>query len=142
MPQANGETILAFDVGLKRTGVAVGQTLTQTANPVTSLTAKNGQLEWSTLDALLERWQPSRCIVGDPKTSDPHLNKLIRRLIHHLNMHKMPVVRVNEHLTSASATAELNDRTLTTEKKIELRDQVAACLILESYFFEFGSTTP
>ncbi len=142
MPRANSETILAFDVGLKRTGVAVGQTLTQTANPITFLAAKKGQLDWSALDALLKQWQPSRCIVGDPKTSNPHLNKLIRRLVHHLNTRKISVVRVDEHLTSASANAELNNRTLTTEKKIELRDQVAACLILESYFSEFGSTTP
>lgn len=134
-PNPYTKVALAFDIGLKRTGLAVGQTLTQTAQAVGQLDAKNGQLNWNELDKQLEKWQPDLIIVGDPRTNDPHLKKLINRFKSHIQKtYKRPIIDINEELSSASANSELNNENFSLEKKIELRDQVAACLILKSYF--------
>jgi putative Holliday junction resolvase len=133
MPPANGDSVLAFDVGLKRTGVAVGSRLSGAAQAETTISGARGQLDWAAVDQLLQRWQPTVCVIGDPHTSDPHLNKLIRRLTHYLQQRKIRVVTVDERLTSVKANEALAEHKLSTRRKVELRDQLAACLILESY---------
>ena len=137
------ETLLAFDVGLKRTGVACGQSLLASARPAGQLQVVNGQFDWHQVDHLIERWQPDKIIVGDPKTDNPHLSKVINRLKSHVQKrHKIPIIDIDETLTSDAANAELDDfsrsasKKLTTKKKIDLRDQLAACLLLQSYFSE------
>ncbi len=139
MKHKKQQTVLAFDIGLKRTGVACGQTFTKTANPAGQLTVNNGRFDWSKLDSLLNEWQPQLIVIGDPQATDPHLNKVVNRFKSYIQQqHKIPIVQVNETLTSSAANTELSDNQLqgklTTERKIKLRDQVAACLILESYF--------
>lgn len=133
MPPANAETILAFDVGLKRTGVAVGSAHTANATPEATIAGKDGQLDWSHLENLLNTWQPQVCVVGDPKTDNPHLNKLIRRLVHRLQAQQIKVVMVNEALTSEHANSILAEAEFSSQKKQSIRDQVAASLILERY---------
>jgi putative Holliday junction resolvase len=135
------ETLLAFDVGLKRTGVACGQSLIASARPAGQLQVVNGKFNWHEVDHLIERWQPDKIIVGDPKTDDPHLNKVINRLKSHVQQrHKIPIIDIDETLSSDAANAELDElnrstsKNLTTQKRIELRDQLAACLLLQSYF--------
>ena len=129
------ETLLAFDIGLKRTGVAVGQTLTRTVQAAGQLMVKQGQFDWLELDKLINKWAADRVIIGDPKTDDPHLNKVINRFKHHLrSQHKLPIEDWDEAYTSASANAELGNYDLGKKARIEMRDQVAACLILQAYF--------
>ena len=129
------EIVLAFDVGLKRTGIASGQTLTRTATPAGRLAVKNGQFEWTEVDRLISRWEPDRIAIGDPKTADPHLKKVINRLKSHIQQHhKLPIVDVDETLTSALVSSDLAHSGLGIADKTAIRDQLAACLILEGYF--------
>ena len=136
------QTVLAFDIGLKRTGVASGQTLTHSAHPAGQLSVKNGRFEWPKLDDVLHKWRPQLIVIGDPKTNDPHLNKAINRFKSYIQQqHKLPIVEISETLSSVAANTELADaelharqRRLNHEHKTQLRDQIAACLILESYF--------
>ncbi len=129
------KTILSFDIGLKRTGMAIGQTISKTAQAAGQLRSGNGQLDWQQLENTLTQWQPDIIVVGDPKTNDPHLNKLINRFKSYIQQkHKLPIIQIDEELTSSVANMELQQSGLSTQKKTELRDQVAACLILESYF--------
>ena len=131
----NIETLLAFDVGLKRTGVASGQTQTKTAQVAGLLHVKNGKFDWLEVDKLILKWEPNRIIIGDPKTDDPHLNKAINRLKSYIQQnHKLPIIDVDETLSSVTANNELTKSKLNVDRKIELRDQLAACLILETYF--------
>lgn len=128
-------SLLCFDLGLKRTGVAVGQTISKTTQPVGLLVTKNGQLNWPKLDELILEWEPVTIVIGNPKTVDPHLNKLINRFKSHIQQkHKIAIIEIDEELTSVAANEELQKANLSTKKKVELRDQIAACLILESYF--------
>ncbi|MGI9305199.1 MAG: RuvX/YqgF family protein, partial [Gammaproteobacteria bacterium] len=50
---------LGFDFGARRTGVAVGQALTGSANPLTTLTTRNGKPDWPAIGALIDEWRPS-----------------------------------------------------------------------------------
>jgi len=133
MPKST--TVLALDVGLKRTGVASGQVLTYTANPCGSIQVRNGRADWPHLDKLIAEWQPAQIVIGDPCSTDPHLNKAINRIKSHIQQnHKLPIIDVDERLTSSAANAALSNRGLSEKRKTEMRDQIAACLILETYF--------
>lgn len=135
MPSGTAGTVLGFDIGLKRTGVASGQSLTKTASACTVIQVSNGRHDWSQLDALISQWQPSTIVIGDPKSDDPHLNKAINRFKSHIQQnHKLPIVEVDETLTSSAANQAFEGRQISAEKKTQLRDQLAASLILESYF--------
>jgi putative Holliday junction resolvase len=131
----DAETFLAFDIGLKRTGAACGVVFTKSASPAGMIVVNNGRHDWVEVDALISEWQPDAIIVGDPNTSDPHLNKAINRFKSHIHQwHKLPILDVDETLTSVAANEDLHSRGLSQQRKTELRDQVAACLILETYF--------
>lgn len=128
-------TALCFDVGLKRTGVASGQSITATAHPAGQLIVTGGRHNWQELDKLMTEWQPNLIVVGDPSSSDPALCKAINRLKSHIQKnHKLPIIDVDERLSTNAANIELADGGLSQARKTALRDQVAACLILESYF--------
>jgi putative Holliday junction resolvase len=62
--------ILAFDFGLKHVGVAVGQTITRTATPLTTLNAVNGKVRWPEVEELVSDWQPTCLLVGLPLNMD------------------------------------------------------------------------
>ncbi len=129
------ETFLAFDIGLKRTGAASGSLYTKSASPAGMIVVNNGRHDWASVDALIEEWQPDAIVVGDPQSSDPHLNKAINRFKSHVHRwHKLPIIDVDERLTSSAANESLAERGLSEQRKTELRDQVAAALILETYF--------
>ncbi len=128
------ETFLAFDVGLKRTGAASGSLFTKSAAPAGMIVVNNGRHDWAGVDALIEEWQPDAIVIGDPQSSDPHLNKAINRFKSHIHRwHKRPIIDVDERLTSSAANESLAERGLSEQRKTELRDQVAAALILETY---------
>ena len=59
-------TLLGFDFGRRRIGVAVGQTLTGNARPLTTVETRDGQPPWERLDALLREWSPQALVIGLP----------------------------------------------------------------------------
>ncbi len=131
---------LCFDIGLKRTGVAVGQSFNNSARPVSQLTVNNGKHDWQAIDKLIQEWQPNTIVIGKTGETDPHLNKAINRFKSYIQQqHKLTIVEMDERLSTVAANAELagqnlSQRKFSQQRKVELRDQVAACLILESYF--------
>ncbi|MBT8116053.1 MAG: Holliday junction resolvase RuvX [Arenicella sp.] len=127
-------TLLALDIGLRRTGVAVGNSLGGLAQPAGLIGVRNGRMDWQELDRLIERWQPQALILGDPQSKDPALNKLKNRVKSHVQQHhKIPIIEWNEAYTTESANAELVTRKVNSKNKVNLRDQIAACLILDAY---------
>ncbi|MDN5850245.1 MAG: Holliday junction resolvase RuvX [Nitrococcus sp.] len=68
--QAPAEIYLGFDYGWRRLGIAVGQRLTGSAQPLTTLPCQKGQPEWEALLALIETWQPAALVVGIPYHAD------------------------------------------------------------------------
>ena len=70
---------LGFDFGLTRIGVATGQTLTQTATPLTTVVAKNGVPDWDYIATLLDDWKPDIVVVGLPLHEDGSTSEMAER---------------------------------------------------------------
>jgi putative holliday junction resolvase len=119
-------TVLAFDFGLKRIGVAVGEPELRTAHP---LPAVSGFPE---IQKLVAEWQPTALVVGLPTSAQGEPHKMTRQaedFARRLERRfKLPVARVDERFTSVEAESRLRGL------KKKAVDSVAAQLILEQYF--------
>jgi putative Holliday junction resolvase len=125
---------LGLDFGLKRIGVAVGQKITGTASPLTTLLAKEGTPDWNALKKILKDWNPEKIVVGIPTNmddSDSPITLKTRSFIAALREHtSIPIDTVDERLTTKAVQYELERMGKKPQKK---DDALAACLILESY---------
>ncbi len=118
---------MAFDFGMRHIGVAVGQFVTHTANPVTTLSAINGKPDWNRLSELIDTWQPQSLVVGLPLNMDQsesemcaHARAFAGKLEHR---YSLKVFMVDERLTTFEAK-QINHQGA---------HEVAAKLIAESY---------
>jgi len=133
--------ILAFDFGEKKIGVAIGNTVTKTAHPLKTI-RKIKKLERNEIiDSLLEEWQPSILVVGLPLNEDgsnSRLTGLAKKFAEKIqNRSKVETVMVDERFTSLEAKLLVRDFTNNINKGSQLIDQVAAQIILESYFEKY-----
>jgi putative Holliday junction resolvase len=127
MPERASGTVLAFDFGLKRIGVAVGEPELRTAHPLAPIAAPG----FASIEKLVSEWQPSQMVVGLPvaEQGEHPLAKKVERFARQLEgRFRVPVARVDERFSSAEAESRLRG----TKKKSV--DSVAAQLILEQYF--------
>ena len=129
--------ILAFDFGLARIGVAVGQTITSTASPLDTLLAKDGTPQWHQIEQLLKQWQPNQVLVGEPFNMDGSEQEITRRARKFANQihgrFGVQVELVDERLSSAAAREELFASGGYKKLKTSAVDSFAAVLILESW---------
>ena len=104
-------TIIGFDFGTKSIGVAVGQSVTGTASPLSALKAKDGIPNWDAIEQLFKEWQPERLVVGLPLNMDGSEQPLTQRAKKFGNrLHGrfgLPVSFQDERLTSTAAREEL-----------------------------------
>src|SRR3954469_15035872 len=122
-------TVLAFDFGLKRIGVAVGETELGTAHPLPAI-SKIDQIE-----RLVTEWKPAQLVVGLPvrEAGEHPLARRVERFARQLEgRFRLPVARVDERFTSVEAESRLRG------VKNKAIDSVAAQLILEQYLQEGG----
>ena len=130
--------ILAFDFGLARIGVAVGQSITQTANPLDTIKAKDGKPNWELVAQLLKQWQPDKVIVGEPFNMDGTDQEITQRARKFANQihgrFGVQVELLDERLSSAAAREELFEFGGYQKLKKSQIDSIAAALILESWF--------
>ena len=130
--------VLGFDYGTERIGVAVGQTLTGTASPLTTLEAHGGRPDWRRIDALLAEWRPVQLVVGVPRNmdgSDSEMTARAARFQRQLGARSgLPVAGVDERLTSFDAEQRLAEAGLPRARERGEIDRVAAQLILETWF--------
>jgi len=128
-------TLLGFDFGTRRIGVAVGQELTGTARPLTTLTSRDGGPDWAAISRLIEEWRPGALVVGIPyhlDGSEMELTHLATRFGNRLRgRYNLPVFTVDERLTSAEAEMQLREAGNKLDKGAV--DPVAAQLILQSW---------
>jgi len=124
-------TLLCFDYGEKRIGVAVGQTLTGTATPLATLPAREGAPDWARVAALVAEWSPDALVVGLPLNMDgteQALTGRARRFANRLRgRHALPLHFADERLS----TREARGREGGVPR--EGRDAVAAQVILEGW---------
>jgi putative Holliday junction resolvase len=107
------ETIVAFDFGLRRIGVAVGQEVTRSATPLGAIANGEAGPDWQEIESLLGEWQPARLVVGMPVHADgtpAPLGKAVSAFIGDLARFGLPVETVDERYTSLEAEALLKSR--------------------------------
>jgi putative Holliday junction resolvase len=127
MPE-QARTVLAFDFGIKRIGVAVGEAELGTAHPLPGIAAPG----FAAIEKLVKEWRPDALVVGLPvaERGEHPLAKRVQRFARQLEgRFRLPVERVDERYTSVAAESLL--RGAKSKKAV---DSVAAQLILEQYF--------
>ncbi|GAB2893452.1 Holliday junction resolvase RuvX [Paralcaligenes sp. KSB-10] len=124
------ETLLAFDYGTKKIGVAIGNTLTRQARPLEILTPLTRQQRFAAIGRLLDEWQPQRVIVGLPLTldgSEQYASLRCRRFANQLRgRFSLEVELIDERGSSLEAQHILGSNAPD--------DAVAAAVILQRYF--------
>ena len=131
-------TALGFDFGLKRIGVASGEHLLGIAHPLTTLNVESNEDRFNQIAKLVDEWEPSTLVVGLPLTLDGEehevtllCKKFARRLDGRFGL---PVVMIDERLSSAEASQSLKEIGISGRKQKPMLDQIAAQVILQSYF--------
>jgi len=129
---ASPQTVLGFDYGKVRTGVAVGQSVTGTATALTTLTSRNHKPDWDGIAALISEWRPDALVVGIPvhmDGSEQEMTQAARKFGRQLHgRFQLPVYEAEERLSSMEAEQHLgsnNDKGAI--------DREAARLILQSW---------
>jgi len=139
-------TLLAFDFGTRRIGIAVGNTLLRRANPLATIDSEKTDVRFAAIAALLKEWQPGALVVGLPSNDDgtPHqLTALCRRFANRLKgRFNLPTILLDERYTSLAASAQLNEEGIHGMKQKSLIDQYAAQQILQAYFDEPAAGIP
>jgi putative Holliday junction resolvase len=123
---AGAQTFLAFDLGTRRTGVAVGNRLTRTATPQSTIQAE-GDARWAEVGRHLAEWRPDALVVGVPTHPDGTAHEMTaraRKFARQLHgRYGLPVHEVDERYSTTEANA-LGARDA---------DAAAACIILEQF---------
>lgn len=123
--------VLGFDFGLKRIGVAVGQTITQTASPETIVNSQDGKPDWARITELFEKWQPVAIVVGLPlqlNGEEQPITQSARKFGQRLSGRygNKPLFFIEEQLTSIEAESRMKG-------KAKHIDDHAAQIILETW---------
>ncbi len=143
-PGMREETILAFDFGEKRIGVAVGNTITAQAQPLTTLHVESNQDRLAAVGKLVAEWQPARFVIGEPAYESDDTGGSAHPIAHLAHKFgnrlkenfRLPVEYVNEFLSSAAAEQLLNERGIKGIAQKTQIDAVAAQIILQNYLDE------
>jgi putative Holliday junction resolvase len=132
-------TLVGFDFGTRRVGVAVGETETRIAHPLEVIDAEANDVRFAAVERIARDWQPAGFVVGRPRHADggEHevarlAEKFARRLAARFSL---PVAFVDETLTSADAQSRLREAHAKARARQDV-DALAAALILQSYLDE------
>ncbi|MCE7913828.1 MAG: Holliday junction resolvase RuvX [Nitrosomonas sp. PRO4] len=133
-------TVLAFDFGKKRIGVAMGNTMLRNARPLVTIDNEVTARCFMAISELIATWQPVLFVVGLPLHSDGtahELTRLSQRFARRLTgRFNIGVILKDERYTSETASAMLRESGITGRKQKVFLDQIAAQQILQSFFDE------
>ena len=137
MPNAHRRA-MAFDYGTRQIGVAVGQTLTGSAEPLTNLRARDAVPDWDQLARLIREWEPNVLVVGLPLNMDgsaSDMSERAARFARRLNgRFQLPVETVDERLSTFEAKQHLKDQGRTPSSyRDDPVDSLAAALLLQTW---------
>lgn len=132
-------TVLGFDFGLKRIGVAVGTLELRLAHPLETIGGEANDVRFARIGTLIEEWQPALAVVGIPHRDDgthefaPTCLRFAQRLQGRFGL---KVALVDESYSSAAASSTLNESGIRGRQQKPVLDQVAAQHILQHFFDE------
>jgi putative Holliday junction resolvase len=128
------EIVFGFDFGVKRIGIAMGNTLTGQAQPLSVIKAVDNATRFQVIAELIAQWKPARLIVGEPFHPDGAEHDMTLRARRFANqLHgrfNLPVELVDERYSSAVIPA----------KRGEIIDAKAAAIILQQYFDDHANS--
>jgi len=133
------KTILAFDFGLRRIGVAVGQSITASASPLGVVANRDDGIDHNAIARLLKEWQPTTIVVGMPSHADgsrSDMQDAVDGFIEELRRYDLAIDTVDERHTSVEAEQALkNARAAGRRGRISksMIDSTAAVFIAERY---------
>jgi len=134
--------VIGFDFGMKRIGVAVGQTITKTARPLDTIQAKDGVANQQAISKVIQKWLPDALIVGVPLNmdgSDQPITQTAKQFAEWLRTHfQLPVYEIDERLTTKDARERLFIEGGYKALQGGQVDRVAAQLILQNWFDEIA----
>ena len=138
--------VLAFDFGIKRIGVAVGEWETRLAHPLETISGEANEVRFGRIAALIDEWKPRELVAGLPMNMDGTEHDLSRRARRFANqLHgrfRLPVALVDERLTSFDADLRLREAGVKGSDRKGLDDAVAAQQILQDYFEQSHAREP
>ena len=130
--------ILSFDFGEKRIGVAIGNSITKSSHPLETINTSKNTERYKLIELLLKTWEPVKLVIGYPLNDDGTLSKmslLAKKFGMKLtNKYNIPIAMVDERFTSSEADLELKKFEKNFKKRKIVVDQVAAMIILNSFF--------
>ncbi|MEO8409858.1 MAG: Holliday junction resolvase RuvX [Propionivibrio sp.] len=149
MPEAASRprgTVLAFDFGVKRIGVAVGESSLAQAHPLTTIHGEGNDERFSAIAALIAEWRPIGLVVGVPVALDGSSHAMTARCTRFANQLRgrfaLPVDHAEERLTSVEADQRLRDSGQGALRAKEHVDALAAQIILQCHFDNLAERSP
>jgi putative holliday junction resolvase len=136
--RADATTVLAFDFGARRIGVAVGNTVVRIAHPLATIAADANVERFAAIQSLVAQWQPGLLVVGCPVHADGTEHEMTARAERFARQlegrFRLPVVRADERYTTRVADSELSEAGVRGMARRAARDAAAARLILQGWF--------
>lgn len=138
-PDNRYSPVLAFDFGLRRIGVAVGQRITSSATPMGVIPVSDAGPDWSQIEALIKEWQPGKLIVGLPSHADgseSESGEFAKQFAADLQRFGVDVVMVDERFSSVEAESIFkSQRQAGLRKRVKKGDidSIAAKIIAERW---------
>lgn len=133
-------TVLGFDYGRARIGVAVAQELLQQARPLVTLRNRTGRPDWPAIHRLLQEWRPDLLVVGTPRHADGSASDSTRAALGFARelteRSGLAVETIDERLSSHEAEQRLRAGGIDPRRAKDEVDRTAAALIIETWFSE------
>ena len=131
----DSETVMAFDFGARRIGIAVGETLLASARALETIEATADDRRFAAIGRLIAEWQPARLVVGLPRHADrdaphpfaPQCERFARQLA---SRYRLPVELADERYSSAIAASEMTGDKHKNKARL---DAAAAAVILQAW---------
>ena len=141
MPRATAQLVLAFDFGLRRIGIASGDTVSRRAAPHSAVTVPAAGIDWTPIDRAIDCFKPHLLVVGSPQNADGTAGTLSVAADHFASAlaarSRLPVQRADEFASSLEAAAELKAQRASGQRRRRVQrgdiDSAAAAIILERW---------
>jgi putative Holliday junction resolvase len=139
-------TVMAFDFGTQKMGIAVGQKLIESSNPLALFPMRDGIPNWDALHKIIQQWQPNLFLVGLPLNMDDtesqlsaRARKFARRLQHQTQINTW---MIDERLSTRTARDTLDRLQAQGQAKTIQADSLAAALLIDSWYLSGQGIKP
>ena len=138
------DSVLAFDYGTQRIGVAAGNRQVGTAQGIDVVIVRDGTPDMDKINNLVDAWKPDCFVVGVPFTESKNSTSLVKEIREFVKLleqlYTCPVFETNERLSSEESSNRISalERRVSNKKKSDLRNMIAAEIILETFLSSTG----